>query len=273
MRPSSSAYSGMPEILVSQAMDQPVQLFHGTTARAAASIVRDGWRPLDVRAAVQAEALLLNEDADKVWANILAEPQSYLGRQGRGQRASFALSYERAAHRWAQRAPECRREVLWAVWRLRHPDRARTWPQQADGHAWVLRRLLDDQPAVLAITAPYSELVAAGARMSSFRDTPLVPYERLTGHVAWPEVAVPLPMRLDVTTAVVTVVSRHVEADIYRLLLGLSTEEFEHLARAGSLGSKGSGDEDLMRLGVTQSWWPLETVQRVLGEQGAPGWL
>lgn len=251
-------------------VDERFPLFHGTTARAAAGIVRDGWQAMDPAALVRDVALAHGVQPELVWEELRTEPQAFLHGDDRGGVASFCLRFGVAAHEWAQRAPEARREALWSIWRLQNPDRARDWTTQVDGHLWVLAHLVDDAPAVIEIQVSYAELMEWRATGASNGHTNKLPPRELLLHpdVHFPEIAIGVPLWFPKNEMVVHPVERHVDWDLFAALLGMDRDTFIGEAERGALGPKGRGGAGAPWRGT--AWWPLTQVVRVLRERGRP---
>ncbi len=244
----------------------PVRLFHGTTLSAARRVEREGWLPRDMREVVADVATEHGREAREVWAELAGQGQAYATQDGRGRWASFALRHDVAALDWAQRAPEIRREALWAVWRLENPGRAADWPVHTDGHLFVLRHLADDQPAVVEVSFDYDELVALGAMSGGFHLRPLLPEDMLRAEaVRIPEVAIPAPLPPPPGLRVHEV-ERAVDWDVFALLLGLERDEFVEQAEAGAFGPK----MPVAFLSNGSASWPLPVVEAELHRRGLP---
>ena len=101
--------------------------------------------------------------ADDLW-KILDEPQFYLTGGERETDVSFFMpSFDSAAHSWAQRASEARRELLRAAWMYMHPDRLEPFHWNLDGQAWVMRMAGAGELAVVGVEVTAAEVVEWGA--------------------------------------------------------------------------------------------------------------
>jgi hypothetical protein len=137
-------------------MSQPdenavVVLHRGTTMRAASSIIREGWKPVDVMDNVARVAAAHELSLADVIQN-LEKYVRYAQGEGRGTTASFAPNRGDAEHAWAQRAPEAEWDSLWAVYRIEYMTLDDPWYWNTDvaGHAWVWDQMRDDQLAVVS---------------------------------------------------------------------------------------------------------------------------
>jgi hypothetical protein len=232
-------------------------LFHGTTVTAAQRIVEQGFVHLDPQTVVAEVAKTHDLEVDQLWKVIADEPQFYLDGAERTGDTSFTPGFDAAAHSWAQRAPESRREALWAAWLLTNPDHVEPFHLNVDGQVWVLAHLIDDQPAVIRIDVTMEELVEwEGMAVVGGRRLPLAPF--LQQRFGPPEIAFPHELAFPPNDITVTPVERHVELDVYASLLGVDMAGFVELDKAGALGARGAGrPQDV-------TWWPLETVSTVL---------
>jgi hypothetical protein len=247
-------------------MSQPdenavVVLHHGTTMRAASSIIREGWKPTEVMDTVARVATAHELTLDEVIQD-LEKYHRYAPREGRGTTVSFAPNRGDAEHAWAQRAPEAEWETLWAVYRIKHMTLDDPWDWNTDvaGHTWVWDQMRADQLAVVSYTTCYAEMVDLGARGSSFRETPLPPMELLDSPtVSIPEIIYDLPFKPDSDRVTVTPVARHLTWDVFAHKLGVSPDEFRRRAENGEFGVPASEGVFCPRIWTMERpWWTSE---------------
>ena len=272
--------------------EAPFILFHGTTLPAALDIRDDGWQVRPSRTYIEEVAANQGLDPDAIWDEIDGDVRGFATARGRGHSISFATNFGMAAHRWAQRAPEARREALRAAWRLRNPRVARN---DVRGIAWILAQMLREDPAVLEVTFSYSALRAHGSYISRLEhpdvsaedlgrrefDKSKVDLSKMFHQVeplpddrgrfedrglVIPEVAVPLPLEGVQYELRLHRCERQIPANVYALWLNLTPATFGPLARKGQLGP--SGSQNGPHSGPPGNWWPLSTVERTLRKRG-----
>ncbi len=148
--------------------------------RAASSIVREGWKPVNVMDTV-ARVATAHELCPADVIQDLEMHKRFVFGAGRGRTVSFAPNRGDAEPAWAQSAPEAEWESLWAVYRIKHItlDDRWLWNTDVAGHTWVWDQMRANQLAVVSYTTSYAEMVDLGARASSFGETPLPPPELL----------------------------------------------------------------------------------------------
>lgn len=252
----------------SSTSDRTVRLFHGTTTDAAQGIVTDGFTQFDPTDAVDQVARQHGHSPAEVWRVLESDAGFWLTRGIRGADASFALQFDIAAHSWAQRAPEFRREALWAVWLLDHPDHDRPWTQHAAGHLWVNAHLSLQAPVVLEVQVSVEELLewSASAVMNG-RPLPLdsqnVSFLLRPGI---PEIAIPTTLWFPPEDFTQHHVQRRVEWEEFALLLGMGTDEFIAASNAGEFGPKGVGQSSHPLAQATVRY-PKEQVETVLSQR------
>jgi hypothetical protein len=208
--------------------------------RAASSIIREGWKPVDVMDTVARVAAA----HELSLADVIQDLEKYVRyaqREGRGTTVSFAPNRGDAEHAWAQRTPEAEWDSLWAVYRIKYMTLDDPWYWNTDvaGHAWVWDQMRADQLAVVSYTTSYAEMVDLGARGSCFSEKPLLPVD------LWElesEIVYDLPFRPDGDRITVTPVARH---------------QFRRRAENGEFGAPASEGVSCPRMPETP-WWTSE---------------
>lgn len=248
-------------------MNHTVELYHGTTLRAAERICEVGWQQQDSAALVSHVAAEHGVDAERIWADLTAYGRFLVVESDRGSVGSFCTSKRFTAARWAQRAPEALWELLWAVWRVKFSGQTElySWNLDVAGHTWVFQQMCTEPLAVVTFRTTYEDLRALGARAGGFGSGPVTP--RLLA-LPTAEVAVPLPLWPDRADLVVEPVERQVEWDVFARLLRLEDQEFIQRAEAGDFGPSGLKTEPAGVPGE-RPWWPWSVVQTQLTPEDA----
>jgi hypothetical protein len=133
-----------------------VRLFHGTTLEAAQTIAQRGLGSMSVDLSVQQVAHEFSVDADQLAATATELHALTVTQEGRADWACFATT-ERAAWRWASRAPETRWELLRAVWALRGRD-----PSSREFDGWRRLQYRTNHPAVIVFDIPIENVRSQG---------------------------------------------------------------------------------------------------------------
>ena len=167
---------GVEEMMTGRTGEQPVRLFHGTTAAAANRIVTEGFKAPDIDRVLHEVGSVRHEvPLADLLENLQLHSSYIVSESRRGSRVSFTPNRENVESTWAQNAPEHLREALWAVWRVNYsnsPD-PYAWAQDVAGHAWVIEQLSVSEPVVLEFEVGLDELVDLGAQFVSFNAGPL----------------------------------------------------------------------------------------------------
>lgn len=235
-------------------MSEPLSLFHGTTLHAAEQIRAEGWQARDLTGIVGELATQHGVPEVDVFDDLRRYNRFVLIEESRGQVASFAPTYDKAAGSWAQRAPEAEWEALWAIWRIKYSGETELyhWNQDVPGNAWVLGQMAAQKLAVVEVRLTVDEAIELGALVGGFRHAPLTPeHVPILRHL--PEVAFPLPFQPEFEV-VVHQVERRVRWDVFAYWLGMTQEEFIAHDKAGSFGPAGGSDFEI------GPWWPLSAV-------------
>jgi hypothetical protein len=184
---------------------------------------------MDPRQAVANVAEQHGAPASALWDDLVANGR-WVEESSRGQVISLATTFDSAAQRWAQRAPEIRREALRAVFRYNNPGVTLGGNLAED--IWVLRQVVDDPPAVVTVEIDQEDLnvCRAGAYARGKRIGDLPP--EIFRFLAEVELSPSSPHAI----VQVTEVPRLVSGSSAMHLLDLEKDEWIKRARQGMYG-------------------------------------